>query len=123
MIRIVGVQRSSELEQEFVLLQNQGSLRMNLRGHLILSDDSLERDDYHVRAHLFRDDVMIPPGNYVLLHTGNGEPKWMRTKDLQLVYYAYMGRIRPVWEQCTGPFHVLGPQHTYSERRETLLLR
>ena len=38
MIRIVGIQRAERPEEEFVLLQNQGGMRLNLRGHVILTD-------------------------------------------------------------------------------------
>lgn len=123
MIRIVGVQRSESSQHEFILLQNQGSLRLNLRGHVIMSDCALERSDLESAVHLFRNDVLVPPGNYVILYTGKGEPRWAKTKDQQLVYYTFMGRERPVWDACPGPMHILSPHHTYSERREALLLR
>ena len=122
MIRIVGVQRNESAQQEFILLQNQGSLRLNLRGHMLMSDCTLESADLAKTSHLFRDEVLIPPGNYVILYSGAGEPHWAKTKDQQLVYYAYMQRPNPVWNGCSGPMHVLSPHHTYAERREALLI-
>ncbi len=123
MIRIVGVQRNASAQQEFVLLQNQGSLRLNLRGHMLMSDCTLDGSDLTQYAHLFRDDVLIAPGNFVILYSGIGEPRWAKTKDQQVVYYAYMSRNSSVWEHSTGPMHVLSPHHTYAERREALMLR
>ena len=121
MIRIVGVQRHTNIEHEFVLLQNQGGLRLNLRGHILLGESAIDGDEPEF-MHIFRDDVSIAAGNFVLLHSGCGAQRWMRTKDLQLVYYTFMQRQAPVWDRCTGPIHILSPHHTYSERREALLM-
>ena len=123
MIRIVGVQRNISAQAEFVLLQNQGGLRLSLRGHVLMSDCTLDRQDGAQTIHIFRDDMMVAPGNYVILFTGSGEARWAKTKDQQLIFYTYMGREEPVWENCSGPLHVLCPHHTYAERREAILLR
>jgi hypothetical protein len=71
-IRIVGLQRNESTTQEFILLQNQGSLRLSLRGHVIVSDAAIENSDLSFAAHAFNDDVQVPPGMYVLLSTGRG---------------------------------------------------
>ena len=123
MIRIVGIQRNEVPEREFVLLQNQGSMRLNLRGHLVMSQSAIEGADLTMTAHAFADDVLVPPGMFVLLSTGYGEPRWAKTKDQQLVYYAFMGRAHTVWDRCSGPIHVLGTQHTFTERSPAMLLR
>lgn len=123
MIRIVGVQRNESAQEEFILLQNQGSLRQNLRGHMIMSECTLDGSDLTKHTHLFRDDMLVQPGNFVILYTGRGESRWAKTKDQQLVFYAYMNRDEAVWEHCAGPMHVLSPHHSYSERREALMLR
>ena len=123
MIRIVGVQRNISAQAEFVLLQNQGGLRLSLRGHVLMSDCTLDSNALEQTAHLFRDDVLIPPGNFVILFSGHGEPRWAKTKDQQVIYYTYMSRLHSVWDKCTGPMHVLSPHHTYAERREALVLR
>ena len=122
-IRIVGLQKSESARQEFVLLQNQGSLRMNLRGHVVVSDAAMEGAQLSEAAHAFSDDVLIPPGVYVLLFSGHGEPRWARTRDGALVYYTFMGRDFAIWDRWSGPLHVLCTQHTYSERPPALLLR
>lgn len=123
MIRIVGVQRHVSPEQEFVLLQNQGGLRVKLRGHVILGERAIEDGSFQTGAHVFSDDALIPAGMYVLLASGYGESRWAKTKDGQLIYYAYMGRTSSVWEYCPGAVHVLSPQHTFAERGPALLLR
>ncbi len=122
MIRIVGLQRNESTAQEFVLLQNQGSLRLSLRGHLVVSDAAIEHSDLSFAAHAFNDDVQVPPGMYILLATGRGNPRWVRTKEGALVYYAYMNRDTSVWERASGSVHVLCPQHTFAERAPALLL-
>jgi hypothetical protein len=116
-IRIVGVQRNESPDQEFVLLQNQGGLRINLRGHVILSEWGIDAG-LGSHAHAFRDEAMIPSGAYVILYSGQGEPRWARTKDGAIVYYAYAGRDSSLWERSIGPLHILAMQHTFSERRE-----
>jgi hypothetical protein len=123
MLRIVGVQRNERAEQEFVLLQNQGSLRLVLRGHMILADCALTHAELGEVSHLFVEDEPVHPGLYVLLSTGPGISYWGRTKDGAHVFHAYAGRARPLWHGCEGPLHVLSPCHTFSERPETLMLR
>lgn len=117
-LRIVGIRRATDPADEFVLLQNQGSLRAHLRGHAVMDDGSLQGGLAGPGVHLFADDVHIPPGMYVLLISGPGQPRWCRSKDGALIYHAYMGRRSPVWSRLPGPFHVLGKVHTFTERRE-----
>ena len=123
MIRIVGLQRNESAAQEFVLLQNQGSLRLNLRGHLVLSETAIDDGDLTRSSHIFNDEALIPPGMYVLLFTGSGTPRWARTKDGAMVYYTFMNRDQSVWERSSGPVHLLSTQHSFSERPPALLLR
>ena len=122
MLRIVGVQRSEACDSEFVLLQNQGGLRAQLRGHLVLSEAALEGAELGQSAYLFRDDALVPPGMYVMLHSGAGSNRWTKTKDGALVYYVFMNRAEPFWSGVSGPLHVLNTQHTFAERRETVRL-
>jgi hypothetical protein len=122
MIRIVAVQKSANPDEEFVLLQNQGSLRISLRGHVVLSECSIDSEVIGRAAHVFSDEEKVPAGMYILLRSGSGSSRWTKTKDGSLVYYAYMGRTSAVWEKSTGPLHLLGPQHTFAERREMVAL-
>lgn len=121
MIRIVGIQRTNDPHSEFVLLQNQGGLRLSLRGHAILREDALTEDGPSRNMHFFVDDVIVPPGVYILLHTGRGVPRWARSRDGALMYVAYMDRDEVAWSEYHGPIHVLATQHTYTERKEALI--
>ncbi len=123
MIRIVGLQRNQSVAQEFVLLQNQGSLRLNLKGHLVIGELALNEGDLTHAAYAFGEDVLIPPGMYVLLFSGSGVSRWARTRDGAQVYYSFMNRQTSVWEQNPGPIHLLSTQHSFSERPPALLLR
>ncbi len=122
MLRIVGIQKSNQAEQEFVLLQNQGSMRISLRGHVVVSDCAVDAGDLAMNAHAFKDDIQVPPGMYVLLFSGLGKSRWAKTKDGAMVYYTYMNRDSSVWEGSAGPLHVLNRIHTFAERREALLV-
>jgi hypothetical protein len=122
-IRIVGVQRHELPEKEFILLQNQGSLRINLKGHIVAGETAIATSDLSFAAHALADDALIPPGMYVLLSSGCGEPKWKTTKDGAMIYYTYMNRASSVWDRVFGNVHLLGLQHTYAERSQALLLR
>lgn len=124
LIRIVGIQRSETPSSEFVLLQNQGSRRVSLRGHAVLSDAALSTGDLSVGAHCFTEDEQIGSGMYVMLVTGCGENRWGRTRDGATIYVSHMNRTKPIWQNFPGPLHVLAPQHTYSDRSvEHLLMR
>lgn len=116
MIRIVGVQRSDNIGQEFVLLQNQGSMRVNLKGHAIVAEAALMDGPASAGVHLFADEVDVMPGQFVLLRTCPGNSHWTTTNEGQRVYYTHMERLNPVWERFTGPFHILAPQHSFCER-------
>ena len=122
MLRIVGVQKNAFAEQEFVLLQNQGSMRISLRGHVVLSECAVDSGDLGMTAHAFKDDVNVLPGMYVILFSGSGTSRWAKTKDGAMVYYSYMGKDASVWNRSAGPLHVLNRVHTYAERREALLV-
>lgn len=122
MLRIVGVQTSDKAHGEILLLQNQGSIRVHLRGHAVLSDAGFNSAELGQAAHAFGEDVYIPPGVYVALCTGVGRARWGRSRDGSTVYYAFMGRDEPIWSTCSRPLHVLGTQHTFEERSEVLLV-
>ncbi len=123
MLRIVGLQRSDSADREFLLLQNQGSMRVHLRGHAIMSDSAFFSSDLTAGSYAFPDDVSISPGLYVILTTGTGTPRWAKTKDGAHVYHAYMFQNAPVWSRAELPLHMMGSQHEYSERTEPLLVR
>lgn len=122
MIRIVGLQRQQNSDQEFVLLQNQGSLRTSLRGHVVVSEGAFLSGEVGEAVHSFTQDITVAPGQYIVLYTGFGTSRWVRTKDSMMVYHCYMGRNAGVWINTILPLHVLGIQHSYQERTEPALL-
>lgn len=97
-------------------------MRVNVQGHAVLSDAAIHAADVR-GVHVFADDALIPPGMYVLLTSGHGTPRFAKTRDGALLYYAFMNRDHSIWENCPGPVHVLAKQHTYVERGPSLLLR
>ncbi len=122
MLRIVGLQRSDNADREFILLQNQGSMRVTLRGHALVSEDALVHGDLKDKGHAFAEEIQVPPGQYVILLTGTGIARWAKTKENHLIYHVYMGRRAPVWTGTQLPIHLLAPQHSYTERAEAALL-
>lgn len=118
MFRIIQVNRSETVNSEFVLLQNQGNMRLPLRGVTVMSDCAIETRDLGL-AHVFSEDALIPPGAFILLHTGTGEHTATRCRD-GIIYRTFMNRDDRVWSLCPGSIHVLAPQHTFVERRQPL---
>lgn len=116
MIRIVGVERNSDPAREFILLQNQGSLRQLLRGYAVVPDLMCDAAPSSSCWHIFADEVHVAPGVFILLRTGTGEPRWTQTRDGSRVYNSFMQRHESVWESVHGPIHVLTIQHTFAER-------
>ncbi|MFN8138434.1 MAG: hypothetical protein U0R49_01405 [Fimbriimonadales bacterium] len=113
MMRIVGVQPHGDPQQEFVLLQNQGILKDNLRGHILLDEDAMQEDgalDCR-RVYAFSQDIIIPASAYVMLVSGEGESGWGRSRDGSLVYTQYWNRRGPVWFPAFGKLKLLGVVH------------
>lgn len=124
MLRIVGLQRSDNPDREFVLLQNQGSMRVVLRGYVLMSESAISTGNLYSNSFVFADETAIPSGVYVLLFTGNGEPRWTRTKDGAHVFQTYIGQDRSLWSRLEGPLHIMRSHHSYSERLcDPLLVR
>jgi hypothetical protein len=115
MLRIVGVQRSENSLEEFVLLQNHSSMRMRLRGHVIMAEAYLSH--YSLDSiYAFTDEEQIHPGAFVILHSGSGINRWAKTKQGSMVYMCYIGARYPIWSAAPGAIHILCTQHTYEER-------
>ena len=115
MLRIVGVQRSESSLEEFVLLQNHSSMRMRLRGHVIMSEAYLSH--YALDAiYAFTDEELIHPGAFVIIHSGSGINRWAKTKQGTLVYMCYIGLRDSIWVKAPGQMHILCTQHSYEER-------
>ena len=116
MIRIVAIQRSSEVCEEFVLLQNHGSMMVNLKGHALLAECLDGEEPELTAAHVFTDDIDVPAGQYVLLRTCPCRSGW-RQADNHIVYLSSMMRIEPYWKEGFGTIHLLRPQHAFCDKR------
>lgn len=97
-------------------------MRLCLRGHLLLSESAVGAGIVGENGHVFSEDVLIPAGMYVLLVTGFGESRWTKSKDGGLIYYCFMNREDSVWSRSELPLHLLSTQHSFTERREAMLL-
>jgi hypothetical protein len=116
MIRIVGIQRHEDPRQEFVLLQNQGSMKLNLRGYALVAERAMDDPAGLQEIFLLRDDVDLLPGNYALVISGPGRCRWCHKTEGYHVYYAHLDRETSIWERLRGPLHLLAPSHSYVER-------
>jgi hypothetical protein len=126
MIRIVGVQRSSVPEKEFILLQNQGPRRIPLEGYLLTDELGLYARDAGLRGDrmfTFQTDAKLIPSAYVALVTGLGEDGWRKMDDGSVVYYCYWNRDDPVWFGHEDPVHLLCVTNTHSPRRDAYVIR
>lgn len=117
MIRIVGVEHAGKASGEFVLLQNQCSMRQKLRGHALISEAVLDFGLANRGCYVFPDDEYIQSGAFVLLQSGFGEPRWSRSKDGALIYITFMNRSEPMWDESEGALHLLNIQHSFAEKR------
>ncbi len=114
MLRIVGVQRSQEPNEEFVLLQNQGVLKVNLKGHLLAPECAFDCNGSFSSETVFafHDDIIIPPKVFVMLVTGTGDDGWTKSKDGSLIYCKFWQKNRTVWSHMESPIQILGVLHS-----------
>jgi hypothetical protein len=120
MVRIVGVQRSKEVGQEFVLLQNQGSMRVNMKGYALVGESTEGAFDGPVCV--LSDDVDLHPGMYMLVRSCIGPSRWTKIGDGAPVFYGYLGHTKPLWGPTFTAVHLLAPQHCYVERSAEALV-
>jgi hypothetical protein len=117
----MAVQRSDDPQREYVLLQNHGSLRVDLKGHVLADDVGLEKSDRE-RMHVFSSDAQIPAMAYVLLITGKGKDGWYQDNDARPVYCVYWNKSTPIWSARLDPIHLLNVIHTNRPRSEGLII-
>ena len=116
MLRVIGIQRHESADQEFVLLQNQGHMRLILRGILLASESAVTGKSLDRSIHAFTEEESIGPGLFVMLTTGAGEPHWGKTRDGAYVFHTFMNAERPFWIDCECPLHVMQAIHSFTER-------
>lgn len=115
MIRIVGVQRGETAGSEYVLLQNQGSMRVPLRGHVLMSEAFLH-GLCPVAYVALTEQETIGPGHFVVVGTGTGHTRWTVMDEGRYALRLFLGRTEPLWSEFAGPIHILNVQHSYEER-------
>lgn len=124
MIRIVGVQRNENIGQEFVLLQNQGNMRLNLRGYTLIAESAIDEPAGLQEAYVIAEDIDIPAGHHAAIRTGSGTSTWCHKHDGYHIYHLFLGRNTPIWARLTGDVHLLAPTHKYSDKQiEKLLVK
>lgn len=116
MIRIVGVQPNENIGQEFVLLQNQGNMRINLRGYALIADSNLSDPPGLQNVFVINEDISIPPGHHAAIRTGSGTSDWCHKHDGYHVYHFFLGRNTPIWEPETT-VHLLTPTHKFATKK------
>ena|SRR5438477_12336107 len=121
MLRIIGIQRSDDAQGEFVLLHNQGILKVQLRGHMVADEEGLLNLDPD-RMFSFTDEELIPAGCYVILVSGEGIGGWRKSADGSHIYHVYWNRRTPAWADEESPMHLLNIVHTNRPRAEGLLI-
>ncbi len=108
MLKIVEVHPARTAQGEYVVLQNQGLVNVNLRGWALCTDSFLEGEPSRLMEEMFifKDDVSIKPYGRVVLFTGEGENEWVPTTDGKHAYCLYWNRTTPVWT-AAQTLHVL----------------
>ncbi len=96
MLKIVEVHPAANPQSEYVVLQNQGLVTVNLRGWAVCTEDYLEGSAQEAVAgmYVFRDDIPVKPYARVVLFTGEGIAGWVPTVDGKQAYCAYWGRTQ-----------------------------
>lgn len=115
MLRIVGIQRSDRVSEEFVLLQNHCSMRLHLRGHILVTEKRILNPEEGF-IFVFPEDELIHSGAFVLLRAGYGDSRWGRTKEGALVYTTYLNQKVFGWHHTGEKIHISSIQHSYEER-------
>lgn len=112
MLRIIGVDPGTGHDDEAVLLQNQGALKVYLAGYTILAVGG-EAGTGRV-WHVFREEAVIPPRGYVLLRTAVGVPCAAHTRDGHEVFLDYACSEETLNSWGVDSLRVLNPQTPYA---------
>ncbi|MBS1706328.1 MAG: hypothetical protein JST40_10665 [Armatimonadetes bacterium] len=91
-----------------------------LRGHVLLPESAI--GEQSSEAIVLNDAVAINSSQYVLVTSGHGENGWTMSRDGAQVYKVYLNRNNSFWSQFEGTVHVLSIHHSWSERKEAVLV-
>ncbi|MCX6381739.1 MAG: hypothetical protein NT023_20060 [Armatimonadetes bacterium] len=115
MLKILELHPSVSPHSEYVVLENQGLVTVNLKGYALCSEAFLMGDKGQLadEMYVFRDEIPVKPFQRVVLFTGSGENCWLPTIDGKQAYCAYWNRSSGMWNRA-GELLVL---HIAASRR------
>lgn len=116
MIRIVGVQPSENIGQEFILLQNQGNMRINLKGYALVAESTLLDPPGLQTVFVVNEDITIPPGHHAAIRTNSGQSGWCHKHDGYHIYHFFLNRSSQLWEEGST-VHLLTPTHKFATKK------
>ena len=99
MLKIVEIHSAITVQNEYIVLQNQGVVTVNLKGWAVCTDAYLLENELFMKSgmYVFRMSEEVKPYTHVVLFTGAGESGWVPTNDGRLAYCAYWGNSERVW--------------------------
>ena len=110
MLRIIDIQVSGTAAGEWVVIQNQGMIPLNLRGWIVTGDMYLtgQAESAAKQMFIFTADEVIKPGVRAVLISSYGSDSWFPTVEGGSAYVAYANRAESLWSQA-DELHLLQP--------------
>ncbi len=108
MLKIVEIHSAESVQNEYIVLQNQGVVTVNLKGWAVCTDAYLLENEFDMKSgmYVFRMSEEVKPYTHIVLFTGAGQNGWVPTNDGRLAYCAYWGNSERVWSEAKN-IHVL----------------
>ncbi len=115
MLKILELHAATNPQGEYVVLENQGLVTINLKGYALCSEAFLMGDEGR-RAdemYVFRDEIPVKPFQRVVLFTGYGDNSWLPTIDGRQAYCAYWNRASGMWNRSSEllVLHIAASRH------------
>lgn len=115
MLKILELHPTSNSQGEYVVMENQGLVTINLKGYALCSEAFLMGDGGRLadEMYVFRDEVAVKPFQRVVLFTGFGENSWLPTIDGKQAYCAYWNRPSGMWNRSSDllVLHIAASRH------------
>lgn len=102
MLKIVDLHLAQTPSAEYVVLQNQGLMTVDLHGWVLCSEKYLLGEPVAAsrETYVFTDHVSVKPYGRVVLFTGAGISGWYPTTDGKQAYVCYWGQRDTVWDRA-----------------------
>ncbi len=99
MLKILELHPSQNPQGEYVVLENQGLVTINLKGYALCSEAFLQGEKRQLadEMYVFREEIPVKPFQRVVLFSGDGEDCWVPTIDGKQAYCAYWHRDNGMW--------------------------